>query len=168
MLEEWKDIKEEGIKDIYEVSNFGRVRNKLTDHILIGDINSVGYRRVLLSTIDCKSKKFLVHRLVAKYFIYTDSLELVVNHMDGNKQNNCVDNLEWCTRSENDLHAYRHNLRKCTNTTPVICNNIEYPSIKSCYRDNENKINVSYARLVDILRENVIYEYKDLKIFYKN
>ena len=168
MIEEWKDIEEEGIKSIYEISNFGRIRNKLTNNILIGDINSVGYRRVLLSRNDSKSKKFLVHRLVAKYFISIDNLNLVVNHIDGNKQNNRVDNLEWCTRSENDLHAYQHNLRKSNSAKSVLCNGKEYSSIKECYEVNKNKINISYSRLVVVLRENGIYEYIGIKILYKN
>ena len=62
-------------------------------------------------------KRFFVHRLVALHFCegYQDSL--VVNHIDGNKLNNKAENLEWVTRSENDLHAYKLNLRK-----PHACN----------------------------------------------
>lgn len=53
-----------------------------------------------------------MHRLVAYHFCDGYDKELVVNHKDGNKQNNHSNNLEWVTRSQNDLHAYKRNLRK--------------------------------------------------------
>ena len=107
-MEIWKDIKD--YEEQYEVSSYGRIRNKRTQQILKGDKNSLGYCRVTLySPI---KKRFFVHRLVAYHFVDGYSEELVVNHKDGNKQNNNVENLEWVTKSENDLHAYKLGLRK--------------------------------------------------------
>lgn len=107
-MEIWKDII--GYEGYYQVSNLGNVKNTQTNKILTGDTNSRGYRRVTLySPI---KKKFFVHRLVALHFCECANDELVVNHIDGNKLNNTATNLEWVTRSQNDLHAYKLNLRK--------------------------------------------------------
>ena len=107
-MEIWKDII--GYEGYYQISSEGNVRNIKTRQILIGDTNNLGYRRVTLySPI---KKRFFVHRLVALHFCEGYSEELVVNHKDGNKQNNNYTNLEWVTRSENDLHAYEMNLRQ--------------------------------------------------------
>jgi hypothetical protein len=67
--------------------------------------NSKGYKRVTLS-IDGKTKRFQVHRLVAMYFIKNQFNKPCVNHIDGDKQNNYLNNLEWCTYSENENHSY--------------------------------------------------------------
>ena len=70
-----------------------------------------GYLRVSLMTNKGR-KFFMVHRLVLEAFApREDSLQLQVNHMDGDKENNCLDNLEWCTQSENMAHAARIGLR---------------------------------------------------------
>ena len=55
--------------------------------------------------------KFYIHRLVAECFVPNPNGYREVNHKDGNKRNNAAENLEWCTRSENVLHAYRTGLR---------------------------------------------------------
>ena len=107
MKEIWKPIK--GYENNYEISNFGNVRNKKTKQILTGDVNNAGYRRVTLYVPD--KKRFFIYRLVAYHFCEGFNEEFVVNHKDGNKLNNNADNLEWVTRSENDLHAFRNDLR---------------------------------------------------------
>ena len=79
---------------------------------LIGRIDRCGYHEVVLS--ECgKSKSYLVHRLVLSAFEPISNMDKYdVNHKDGNKQNNCVDNLEWCSRSENVKHAYETGLER--------------------------------------------------------
>lgn len=106
----WKDINE--YEGYYQISNNGQVKNVKTNIILTGDINSAGYKRITLySPI---KKRFFIHRLVAEHFCNKplNYKELVVNHIDGNKLNNNYKNLEFVTRSENDLHAFKLNLRK--------------------------------------------------------
>lgn len=72
-----------------------------------------GYYQIVLYK-NGKAKRFQIHRLVAKAFIKNFENKPAVNHIDGNKLNNIVDNLEWCTLSENTLHAYRTGLEKIT------------------------------------------------------
>lgn len=108
MKEQWIDIK--GYEGYYQISNFGNVKNTKTNKILMGDCNNLGYRRVILYAP--VKKRFFVHRLVAMHFCEGYNEDLVVNHIDGNKLNNHSNNLEWVTRSENDLHAFKLNLRK--------------------------------------------------------
>ena len=92
----------------YYVSNYGRVKNSETNHILTGTINK-GYVMVHL-TLNKKTKKVFVHRLVAKTFIPNPLNLPYVNHIDGNKENNLYSNLEWCTPKENVKHAIDNGL----------------------------------------------------------
>ena len=94
--------------DFIEVSNFGEVKSH--GKIIKGEITSGGYCRVHISHKGVQYK-FLVHRLVAEAFILNPNRLPEVNHIDGNKQNNSVDNLEWCTRSQNTSHAFKTGLR---------------------------------------------------------
>ena len=112
MEEIWKDI--EGYEGLYQVSNLGKVKslnyNKTgKEKELRFNNNGTGYIQVGL-TKNKEHKKFLVHRLVAKTFIPNIDNKTFINHIDGNKKNNDVNNLEWCTKSENQLHAYRTGL----------------------------------------------------------
>lgn len=103
----WKKIKE---FDNYEVSSDGEVRNVKTGRVLKQDLTGCGYNRVTVSKHN-KQKRFSVHRLVAEYFVDNIEGKDVVNHKDGCKTNNHKDNLEWCTCSENHLHAQEIGLR---------------------------------------------------------
>ena len=106
-MEIWKDI--EGYEGYYQISSMGNVKNVKTNKLLLGDVNRVGYKRVILCSP--VKKRFFVHRLVAYHFVDGYQDELVVNHKDGNKTNNCVDNLEWATSKENIIHSYKNKLQ---------------------------------------------------------
>lgn len=113
MGEEWRPIKE---NCNYSVSNLGNVRNDHTNHIFTPCVRSCSspYLSVVLPVGNGAYKHFNVHRLVGEAFLGIPDTGLVINHKDGDKQNNCVDNLEWVTRSENDKHAYKMGLRRST------------------------------------------------------
>lgn len=115
-MEIWKPVN--GFDEHYAVSDLGNVRNLDTGSILTGDTNTMGYKRVILYY--GKKCRFFVHRLVALHFCDGYAPDLVVNHIDGNKQNNRADNLEWVTRSANDRHAVRMGLKRPGNWVPVI------------------------------------------------
>ena len=115
MREVFEDLK--GYEDSYQISDSGRIftkRRPIENQIYYGNelvpqLTSDGYLKVTLSK-NCKSKKYYLHRLVAIQFL--DNLDNLpqVNHIDGNKLNNSITNLEWCTKQENQNHAIRTGL----------------------------------------------------------
>lgn len=140
MEEIWKDV--EGYEELYQVSSLGRVKSSRRkgseiDKILKGSIDKDGYVIVTLCNYGVE-KKIRVHRLVAKAFILNLETKPQVNHIDGIKTNNCVNNLEWATSYENVKHArdkglMMHNsLRKRNKTRSLIdkSTGIIYSSIK--------------------------------------
>lgn len=159
MIEEWKDIP--GYEGLYEASTFGRIRtngNKVTSNaryperhwkqrIMKQKFQSrcTGKRdaRICLWK-DGKEKTFLVARLIALTWCdgYVDGM--TVNHIDGNPENNCADNLEWMTLKENIQHGfstglYHHNMKPVT--IEVNGEQIQYPSIAAASRAiGKNKI----------------------------
>lgn len=107
----WKSIK--GYEGLYEVSDTGRIKSlcritidgkHIKEKIINGGEYSNGYKFVCLRK-NGENRNFLVHRLVAEAFIPNSVNLPVVNHIDGNIHNNCVNNLEWCTYSYNLKHA---------------------------------------------------------------
>lgn len=110
-METWKKIN--GYEQ-YSVSDKGRVRNDRNGYILKPVVRSstCDYLNVLLPQGSGKYIHKNVHALVAEAFIGERKDGLVVNHKDGNKHNNCADNLEWVTRSQNDIHAFDMGLRR--------------------------------------------------------
>lgn len=109
MNEEWKPIT--NFKNIYEVSNFGKIKNIKTNKILKTNNSKGKYLNVSLY-INGIQKNFYVHRLVALEFILNPTNMTQVNHIDGNKQNNNVSNLEWCSNRENTSHSYSFKSKK--------------------------------------------------------
>lgn len=108
-MEIWRAIN--GTKGFIEVSNEGRVRSLLrgTPRILKTQTDNKGYHRIHV-TIERENFTYKVHREVAKAFIPNPANLPQVNHKDGNKNNNSVDNLEWVTNRENAHHAIEHGL----------------------------------------------------------
>ena len=104
----WKDI--QGFEGQYKASNTGKIRSTITGKILNSSNLRSGYESVGLG-----SKSYKIHRLVAKAFIKNDDeTKNVVNHIDGNKLNNHVDNLEWTTTAENTRLGYITGKNKVT------------------------------------------------------
>jgi hypothetical protein len=97
MIEIWKPIKD---FPRYSISDRGNVRNDKANRILKPWNAGYGYHKVELWT-DIGMERPKVHQLVARQFIPNPQNKPYINHKDGNKKNNCVDNLEWCTNEEN-------------------------------------------------------------------
>lgn len=91
-----------------KVRSNGRVDNR-SGRVLKQKINRYGYGEVTLSS-DGKRKTYLVHRLVAAAFIPNPENKQTINHKDGNKLNNHVNNLEWATQKENQQHKWQYGL----------------------------------------------------------
>ena len=102
----WREVK--GFEGCYSVSNKGRIINNRSGKILNPSQNNEGYLYVVLSKNNYKKHK-RVHRLVAEAFIDNPFKKPHVNHIDHDKTNNVVTNLEWVTPQENTDHEIRHN-----------------------------------------------------------
>jgi len=114
MEEIWKDIPR--YVGLYEVSNMGRIKsykrkgqpyNRIRKPMMLSN----GYRNIDLSKNNHRSLH-KISRIVAEIFIPNPENKPCVNHIDGDKLNDNVDNLEWCTYSENQKHAYKLGLKK--------------------------------------------------------
>ena len=111
-LEVWKDIKY--YEGIYQVSNFGNVKSlgnsfSRKERFLKLSPQSKGYLTVVLQK-NATRKMVLTHRLVAEHFIYNTESKRQVNHINGDKTDNIVENLEWVSHRENLDHAIKNNL----------------------------------------------------------
>jgi len=147
-MEVWKDI----LNTNYQVSNEGRVKNKKKNTILKND-NYTGYSRVRIN-----DKHEAVHRLVAKYFVSGYEENKIVNHKDGNKLNNNVNNLEWVTMQENISHAIENDLNKKTKKEKVICIYKDLISGNFSYSQVAKKYNTSMSTVARIKRKEA-YSY---------
>jgi len=123
-MQKWLPV--QGYECYYEVSNTGSVRRKSTHvkntlgvtkfikgKVMIPRDNGMGYLRVKLTSAN-KSRRIMLHRIIAEAFIPNPNGFKCVNHKDGNKLNNSIDNLEWCTQSYNVLHGWKSNGRMLT------------------------------------------------------
>lgn len=136
---QWKQYS----KNIFVCEN-GDVKSH--DRLLKGEITNSGYKRLHVS-INGESFKLSVHRLVAELFIPNPNNLPCVNHKDGNKLNNHVDNLEWCTYGENLSHAFKTGLRDCDgekNSNSKLTNK-QVLEIRSLYVKGKHCENNSYG-----------------------
>jgi len=108
--EQWLPIKD--YEDIYQISNYGRLRRISSGKILIPRIDSRGHYYRMNLCVKNVRVDFLLHRIVGKHFISNPDNKLEINHLDGNKANNHASNLEWVTSQENKAHARRLGLTK--------------------------------------------------------
>lgn len=183
MVEEWKDIA--GYEGLYQVSNLGRVKGveriSPQGHLLKEKIRALaedkyGYMVVNLCR-DGKVKVYKVHRLVCYAFISKPLDKDFVNHIDGDKKNNAVWNLEWCTSSENIIHAFNTGLKhsvsisrygesnahcKLTNEQVELIRKLSEHEHKSV-RELSKEFGVGYTQIYRILKheqrdkEGVVY-----------
>lgn len=162
MKEIWEDIPE--YTGMYQASNLGRIRSmdrKITQlanggktqftyikkgRILAQNIQNGGYFVVSISA-NAKRKICTVHRLVASAFIENPNNYRDVNHKDGNKKNNNIENLEWVEHSENIKHSYRE-LKQKRHNKPIRCieTGVVYSSCKEASdKTGINKCSINHA-----------------------
>ena len=134
-VEVWKDVV--GYEQRYQVSNLGRVYSKITKKILKQNLHSNGYFTIAtkIGGRNGKAVCFKVHRLVATAFLPNIENKPLVNHIDGVKTNNNVNNLEWCTAKENTDHAIRTGLLDYSKRSVVkVLNEDQISFIKEKYK----------------------------------
>lgn len=136
--------------DHYLVDEAGNVYSIKRNSVLKGKTDRYGYKAVLLC-VGGQRKHITVHRLVALTFIPNPENKPTVNHKDGDKQNNSVDNLEWATHSENNQHRFDSGL--------VIAWN---KGLKNCYSTNQlHKMSLAQkckpVKTIDKLGKEVVY-----------
>lgn len=164
MKEVWKDVK--GWESKYQVSNLGRIKS-LPKTWWTGRYYHTTPERIIKGQgrylrVACG----YIHRLVAEHFIPNPRNKPTVNHKDGNKYNNCVNNLEWATYSENIRHAHRLGLNKSTLGIPAWNSNRYRPVYKMDLQNNiickfntlqeaANDINVSYKYIYKVCRGEI-------------
>jgi len=168
----WKDIP--NYKGLYQVSNLGRIKSverkvkyqnslrSVKEKIKKTFIGKQGYERVELSK-DGINKKYNVHRIVAKAFIHNLYNKETVNHINGIKTDNRVENLEWATKSENNLHAHKiglaKNSEKQRNIAKLYCQENKIKPLIQLDLDNnfikEWKSAVEVEKILGINRKNI-------------
>lgn len=171
----WKEII--GYEDRYMVSNTGIVKsidryvlNKLTGNLNFKKSRELyskhksGYSQVTLMK-DGKPKIYKVHRLVAIHFISNPKNKKFVNHKDGNRSNNHVDNLEWCTQWENNTHKSLN--RKSTSKYPGVSFTSSIKKWRAQLRYKGKSYNMGYFDLEEEAFGAVLSKRKEIGIEYE-
>jgi hypothetical protein len=137
----------------FHVSNTGKIKNVVRNRMKTITVDGRGY-----CTVHMSNKVFYIHRLVAKAFVPNFSKDLVVNHIDGNKSNNHVSNLECVTQSQNIMHSYATNTYKNKKRTAVIqvdVNETVVASYKSM-AEAEAVVGINRSHIITALKNNSV------------
>lgn len=148
--EEWRPVA--GYEEIYAVSSIGRVKNRKTQRILKQYKEKDGYLCVCLSYGGIQ-KKLRVHRLVALTFIPNEENKPLVDHINGKRDDNYIENLRWCTNEENLTYPNAIYNRYIKQGKPVICieTGITYPSVREASR----QLNVDHSNIIKCCKHQV-------------
>lgn len=141
--------------DNYLCNENGEIYSLLRNKILKGR-SLKGYKRVTLMK-EGKTIDALVHRLIAQTFLPNPENKPYINHIDGDKTNNSVSNLEWCTQKENVQHAIETGLKddRGTHSSRASCNEEKLKEIRSLI--SEGKRNEEIAKIVGVSKDVVRY-----------
>lgn len=171
MIEEWKDI--QGYEGVYQVSDLGRIKSlprngTVKTERILKNFEASGYLQVALQYHGVvKWEK--VHRLVAKAFIPNTDNKREVNHIDGNKKNNSVNNLEWVTTSENILHSY-HVLKNHIRKVKQYTKSMELIKEWECIREASKELRICENNISECCRKRrktaggYVWEYSEATI----
>lgn len=143
----------------YWIDEYGVITSKVTRDLSTGEQKIIqpfydkdGYKRVSLVT-DKGRKKFRVNRLVAFAYIQNPQNKPFVNHIDGNKQNDYVENLEWVTASENKIHALRTGLETRTRWTYHIYDEQRLVKVCKSYEECKDFIGCGKSSVQDAIHK---------------
>ena len=163
--EEWRPVK--GFEGLYEVSNLGRIKSlsytknngrmyrprNYKEKIIKTYVDAFGYVYVMLAKKGEKQKHGKIHRLVAEAFITNENNLPMVNHKDENKQNNSVNNLEWCTAQYNLNYGNRS--KKYSKRIEMI--DIKTNKVIKCFesiREAEDKTSINHSHISSVCHNN--------------
>lgn len=156
MNEVWKDIM--SYEGLYQVSSLGRVKSlprrskalpgRITKERLLKPVLNKpnGYMQVGLFK-ETKLKMTYIHQLVAKHFISNEECKSTVNHIDGRKDNNTIDNLEWATHSEQNLHRFR------------VLDHKNSENVKKIFIKN----NIKSVNQIDLITNEIVKTWESMK-----
>lgn len=150
----WKPIPE--TNNLLYISTFGRVYSKHTNRFRKPYKDGKGYLMVDYRNTQNKRLCKKVHRLVAELFLYKRSHNLIVNHIDGDKTNNHISNLEWVTHKENTQHMLRHGLKTSFPNNlphkeqPVLC--VELDKVFKSMREASKSVGVPQSNISKVCR----------------
>lgn len=174
MREIWKDIKE--YEGLYQVSNLGNIKSlnrtienkgsiggkyRIKEKNRAQTISKTGYYICTLYKKG-KGRTFKVHRLIAEAFIDNPDNLPIINHKDGNKLNNLIDNLEWCDYSHNNKEAYKQGLKEKNLKWIIECNKRKRKKVNQ-YDLNNNLIK-QYKSIHEAENETKVHHINIIKV----
>lgn len=168
MIEHWNKVTD--FEEMYEVSNMGNIRS--LDRKVRGSfnlyaikkgqkikpvLNQSGYATVILCNGPTGSKRKTIHRIVALAFIPNPENKPFINHINGNRTDNRVINLEWCTPAENAMHAWKTGLAKGKYSTEFIQSILNYMELnpKKSVKQCADKFNVSTTMIYNLIKNKL-------------
>ena len=147
------------IKDYYTITSDGLIYSDNSGLMKTRNRAGTDYQIINLSKLDGNKRTFRVHRLVMMAFNPVKNMnELEVNHIDGNKKNNKLENLEWCTASENQIHAFKTGLNKARKGEKSNFSKLTEDDVKKVFElRKEGLLQREIAEIVGCTSSNISY-----------